>query len=252
LQKKPIMKTYIRTFILLMAFGLSYTAMGQGSSLTIFSEKGENFTVFVNGVQKNSTVADHVTVEGLFGPNFKVRIVFKDVSIPEINKTVFNSPGGELYYALRPGRNGEYVLVKTSSDYVRPKETGKETSTSSTTNQENKQSATKSESTAKKSGTGCDNPMSEPDFQASTIAISSAPFDPIKLSNAKKMVDTHCLYARQISEAMYLLSYESSRLSLAKEAYKHCYDPENYNDVKNALHSNKSKDDLDQYINSVK
>ncbi len=235
-----------------MAFGFSYAAMGQGTSLTVFSEKGENFTVFVNGIQKNSTVADHVTVEGLFGPNFKVRIVFKDVSIHEINKTVFNSPGGELFYALRPGRNGEYVLVKTSSDNVRPKETGKENTKSSTTKQENNQSAAKNESTTKKAGAGCDNPMAEPDFQASTISITSAPFEPIKLNNAKKLVETHCLYAHQILEVMYHLNYESSRLALAKDAYKHCYDPENYNDVKSALHSNKSKDDLDQYINSVK
>ncbi len=247
------MKTYIRTFILLMAFGFSVNAMSQGTSLTVFSEKGEHFIVFVNGIQKNSPEADHVTVEGLGGPSFKVRVVFKDPSIHEINKTVFNTPSGELYYAVRQGKKkGEYVMEKTSSDYVSSKETVKETSTSSSTKQENKQSTAKSESTAKKAGAGCDNPMAEPDFQASTIAISSAPFDGIKLTQAKKMVESHCLYCRQIVEAMYLLSYENSRLSLAKDAYKHCYDPENYNDVKNALHSNKSKDDLDHYIDSVK
>jgi transcription initiation factor IIF auxiliary subunit len=247
------MKTYIRTFILLVAFGFSVNAMSQGTSLTVFSENGEHFIVYVNGIQKNSPEADHVTVEGLIGPSFKVRIVFKDFSIHEINKTVFNTPGGELYYAVRQGKKkGEYVLEKTSSDNVSSKETAKETSTTSSTKQETKQSKAKSESNTKKAGAGCDNPMTEPDFQASTVAISSAPYDGIKLTQAKKMVDAHCLYARQIAEAMYLLSYESSRLSLAKEAYKHCYDPENYNDVKEALHSNKSKDDLDHYIQSVK
>jgi hypothetical protein len=247
------MKNFIKTFILLIAFGFSVNAMSQGTTLTVFSENGEHFLLFVNGIQKNSPEADHVTVEGLGGPSFKVRVVFKDPSIHEINKTVFNTPGGELYYAVIPGKKkGDYVLEKRSSDNVSTKETVKETSTTTTTKQETKQSTTKSESTTKKEGAGCDNPMSEPDFQASTIAISSAPFDPIKLSNAKKMVDAHCLYCRQITEAIYLLSYESSRLSLAKEAYKHCYDPENYNDVKEALHSNKSKEDLDHYINSVK
>ena len=94
--------------------------------------------------------------------------------------------------------------------------------------------------------------MSEGDFQASTVAISNAPFDGIKLSQAKKVVESHCLYCRQIVELMYILSSESSRLTLAKDAYKHCYDVEDYNQVKDALNSSRSKDDLDRYIQSVK
>ncbi len=247
------MKTYIRTFILLVAFGFSVNAMSQGTSLTVFSENGEHFIVYVNGIQKNSPEADHVTVEGLGGPSFKVRVVFKDPSIHEINKTILNTPNGEFFYAVRPSKKkGEYVFEKTSSDNVNSKETVQETPTTSAAKQETKQSNAKSESTAKKAGAGCDNPMTEPDFQASTVAISSAPFDGIKLTQAKKMVESHCLYARQITEAMYLLSVESSRLTLAKDAYKHCYDPENYSDVKDALHSKKSKDELDHYINSSK
>jgi len=226
--------------------------MTQGTTLTVFSEKGENFTVFVNGDQKNSTPGDHVKIEGIYGPNFKIRIVFKDASIREIEKTLFNSPSAELFYVVRHGKKNDYLLEKTSSDYIHTQEAVKETPQSSSTQKEDKQNNVKSESAAKKAGAGCDNPMSEPDFQASTIAISSAPFDPIKLSQAKKMVESHCLYSRQIAEAMYLLSGDSSRLALAKDAYKHCYDPENYNDVKDVLRSNKSKDDLDQYISSVK
>jgi hypothetical protein len=41
-------------------------------------------------------------------------------------------------------------------------------------------------------------------------------------------------------------------LTLAKTAYKHCYDPDNYNEVKDVLSSTKSKEDLDRYIESVK
>lgn len=246
------MKTFIRTFILLMAFGFSVKAMAQGTSLSVFSEKGENFTVLVNGDQKNSKPADHVKIEGLYGPSFKVRIVFKDVSIREINKTVFNSTSNELFYAVRPGKKGAYLLEKTSSDYIHTQEAVKETPPSSSTQKESKQTNAKSETPAKTSGGGCVNPMSEGDFQASTVAISSAPFDGIKLSQAKKVVESHCLYCRQIVELMYILSSESSRLTLAKDAYKHCYDVEDYNQVKDALNSSRSKDDLDRYINSVK
>jgi len=245
------MKTFIRTLILLFALGFSLKAMTQGTTLTVFSEKSENFTVFVNGDQKNSKPGDHVKIEGLYGPSFKVRIVFKDVSIREINKTVFNTPSAELFYAVRPGKKGEYVLEKTSSDYIHTQEAVTETPSSST-QKETKQTSTKSESSVKKAGGGCDNPMSEPDFQASTIAISNAPFDGLKLTQAKKVAESHCLYCRQIVELMYTLSYDASRLSLAKAAYRHCFDPENYNEVRDVLSSSKSKNDLDQYIESAK
>jgi hypothetical protein len=246
------MKTYFRTFILVMAFGFSVKAMTQGTSLTIFTEKGENFTVFVNGDQKNTKPGDHVKVEGLYGPSFKIRIVFKDVSIREVNKTVFNTPSGELFYALRPGKKGDYFLEKTSSDYIHTQEAVPEKKPVTTAAKESKQTPAKSETTAKKSGGGCSNPMSEGDFQASTIAISNAPFDGMKLTQAKKVAEAHCLYCRQIVELMYTLSYDPSRLTLAKTAYKHCYDPENYDQVRDVLSSTKSKEDLDHYTESVK
>jgi hypothetical protein len=245
------MKSIIKITILILAFGLSVKAYSQGTTLTIFSEKGENFTVFVNNEQKNSKPGDHVEVSGLFGPSFKVRIVFQDVSIREITKTIFNSPSAELYYVVRPGKKGDYILDKTSSDYVHSHEAVKEAAASAGAAQETKHAA-KEEPTAKKSGNGCSNPMEEGDFQASTVAISNAPFDGIKLSQAKKVVDAHCLYCRQIVELMYILSSESSRLSLAKEAYHHCYDPDNYGQVKDVLNSSHSKDELDRYISAGK
>ena len=249
---RKLMKTYIRTIILIMAFGFSVKAMSQGTTLTVFSEKGENFTVFVNGEMKNSVPGDHVKVEGLHGPTVKLRIAFQDVSIKEIEKTVFNSPSGELFYVVRHGKKNDYILEKTSSDYIHPQEAAKDESQIGPAPKETKQTAKKTEAPATSSGTGCSNPMSEGDFQASTIAISNAPFDGIKLTQAKKMVESHCLYCRQIVEVMYILSYEASRLTLAKDAFKHCYDTENYDQVKDALKTNKAKEDLQNYIGSVK
>jgi hypothetical protein len=247
------MKTFIRIFIVLIAIGLSIKAGAQGTTLTIFSEKGENFTVFVNGEMKNSVPGDHVKVEGLHGPTIKLRIAFQDVKIKQIEKTVFNSPSGELFYVVRHGKKDDYILDKTSSDYIHPQEVVKEEpKTAPAQKEETKQTTTKTEAPAKTSGTGCANAMTEGDFQASTIAISNAPFDGIKLTQAKKMVETHCLYSRQIAEVLHILNYDSSKLTLAKDAYKHCYDPENYSDVRDAINSNKSREDLDRYIQSVK
>jgi translation initiation factor IF-1 len=249
------MRTMIRTFILLMAFGLSVQAMAQGTTLTVFTEKGENFTVYLNGDMKNSKPGDHVVVEGIHGPTAKVRILFQDANIKLIEKTIFNSPSGQLFYVLKQSKPGVYVMEKTSSDFHNQStktNSTTTTTTTATTETKTKETTSSSNASATKSTGGCLNPMSEGDFQASTIAISNAPFDGIRLTQEKKLVETHCLYCRQIIEALYILSAESSRLTIAKDAYKHCYDPENYSQVKDALRSNKSKDDLDRYIESLK
>jgi len=245
------MKTLIRILVLFVALGFSVKAIAQGTTLTVFTEKGENITVFVNGEQKNSVPGDVVTITGIHGPSIKIRVVFKDPSIREIEKSVFNTTSGQLFYVVRHGKKNDYILDKTSSDYIHT-QAASEPAPAKVVEKESKPAVVKSETAAKNSAGGCVGPMSEGDFQASTVAISNAPFDGIKLSQAKKVVDAHCLLCRQIVELIYILNSEASRLTLAKEAYHHCYDPENYSDVKEALHSNKSKEDLQRYIDGSK
>jgi len=93
--------------------------------------------------------------------------------------------------------------------------------------------------------------MDEPNFIASREMISNAPFDGPKLSQSKNLADKNCLKAEQIVDLIYLMSGESSRLSLAKYAYSHCWDPSNYDRVKGALRSS-SQSDLQRYIDSQK
>ena len=90
--------------------------------------------------------------------------------------------------------------------------------------------------------------MSEPDFNGQLVGISARPFEPMQLSAAKKMAETHCLMVSQVKMVIYVFNSESSRLSFAKYAYDHTYDRDNYSEVKDALHSEKSKTELDRYI----
>ena len=71
-------------------------------------------------------------------------------------------------------------------------------------------------------------------------------FTPLK--TAKKMAETHCLRVSQVVLVIHVFDSESSRLSFAKFAYDHTYDRDNYADVNDALHSQKSKNDLDKYV----
>ncbi len=242
------MKTTLRLFIVALIVILAGKAIGQGSSFAAYTEKGELFTLYVNGDQKNSKPSDHVRYDDIVGPTFKIKIVFQDPSIKEITKSIFNKIDGEFFYVLRPGKKGEYTMEHSSVDYVSSAKT-EETPPPPPPPAEKKQeqAATSGE---KKSTGGCTNPMAEGDFQSSIAVIYNAPFEGPKTSNLKKLVETHCLYARQIIEAMHVVSYESSHLTIAKAAYLHCYDPENYGMVKDEL-NDRSRAELENYMKSV-
>jgi hypothetical protein len=222
-------------------------------SIIIFSEKGEKFTAFINGSPQNDKPASRVEGSRPGGPSFKVRIVFDDNSLPEISKSIFNSPGAEYYYVIRKTEKGKYVLDKTSSEYVHNNDNAAPAKESSAKKEEKTTHAdAKAESKSSGSGgNGCSNPMEEANFIASREMISNAPFDGPKLSHAKSLAEKNCLTTSQIIDVIYVFSGESSRLSFAKFAYRHCYDPKNYDRVKDVLRRS-SQDELQRYIDSEK
>ena len=95
---------------------------------------------------------------------------------------------------------------------------------------------------------GCENPIADADFTGQLIDISARPFEPMKLSAAKKMAETHCLRVSQVKLVINVFESESSRLSFAKFAWDYTYDRDNYAEVNDELHSQKSRDDLDRFI----
>ena len=156
-----------------------------------------------------------------------------------------------MYYKVDKNAKGAYVIESTGSEWLdkgvaveEPAPAPPPAGTKSKT-ENDKGTAEPAKTTSKK---GCDNPMSDPDFNASLVGISTGPFEPIKLSNAKKTAEKHCLRVSQVILVMYVFDSESSRLSFAKFAYDYTYNPDEYSEVKDALHSQKSKDDLDRYI----
>jgi hypothetical protein len=246
------MKT--RNFIALLILALILAGKGysQSSTITVFSEKGEKFSLYINGNLKNDAPDKHVRADVPGGPTFKIMVELKDVKVPAISKTVFNKPATDFFYVVHQNAKGVYVLDHTSSDIGATEEAAKEETPPPPPPEHEKSADQKADQPAKKATGGCTTPMNEPDFQASLVMISNAPFESPKLSQAKKMVESHCLTCRQITEVMYTVSNESSRLTIAKSAYTHCYDPDSYDDVKDVLRSDKSKADLDKYIASVK
>ncbi|MDQ3190279.1 MAG: DUF4476 domain-containing protein [Bacteroidota bacterium] len=99
---------------------------------------------------------------------------------------------------------------------------------------------------------GCPWPMSAQDFQGVKGSISSKSFEDSKLTLAKQVINSNCLFSSQVKEIMLLFSFENTRLDLAKYAYGYTFDIGNYYKVNDAFTFESSIDDLNRHIGSYK
>jgi hypothetical protein len=97
---------------------------------------------------------------------------------------------------------------------------------------------------------GCPWPMSDADFKGVKESIASKSFEDSKLTMAKQVLNSNCLFSSQVKEIMLLFSFEDTRLELAKAGYGHTYDIGNYYKVNDAFTFESSIDDLNAYINA--
>jgi hypothetical protein len=247
----------MKSIRIILSLMLTLFIAGKASSqlsLVVFSENGEKFTAYVNNSQRNDNPASHVETDRPGGPSFKLRIRFDDTAVPDLSKTIFNSPGSDMFYVIRKSDKGKFILEKTSSEYIKHENNSKASGKGGAATKEEKSATVEEHHSSSKQessgGSGCSKPMDEPNFQASREMISNAPFDGPRLSHAKSLAEKNCLSTTQIIEVIYVFSSESSKLSFAKFAYEHCYDPKNYDRVKDVLHHS-SQDDLQRYIDSL-
>jgi len=101
------MKKLIPLLIILLA---SMTGKSQTSNLAFFTENGERFSVVLNGMLQNGIPETSIKVTDLPAPNYKVKIIFMNKKLGELNKTVFTTQGNETTYAIRRDKKGRFVL----------------------------------------------------------------------------------------------------------------------------------------------
>ena len=98
-------------FILIFVLFASIGAFAQTNDLVIFSEKGEEFTLYVNSIQQNTTPAANVKAKDISGESFIARVVFVDKSIPELTQNFWTeSKNVEISAVIKVNNKGKYVL----------------------------------------------------------------------------------------------------------------------------------------------
>lgn len=92
------MKKITLTTLLLFAIGFVFA---QNANLVVFTEKGERFTLILNGIQYNETPQTNVRVEYLNEAPYKARVIFEDRMLNPLDKTIYTAQNKETTYAIR-------------------------------------------------------------------------------------------------------------------------------------------------------
>ncbi|MEI7663294.1 MAG: DUF4476 domain-containing protein [Bacteroidota bacterium] len=95
---------------------------------------------------------------------------------------------------------------------------------------------------------GCPKPMGQQAFDQALESISSKSFTSSKMTVARQVVRTNCLRCSQVKEIMKQFSFESDKLEIAKFAYKHTWDVNNYFLLNDAFEFDSTIDDLNSFI----
>ena len=108
---------YMKQLLLLLALTLSVNAIqAQNSSVTIFSEDGDEFYLFLNGVRQNPNPATNIKVDFLTNEYYNTKVVFASETKPlEIEKKTLmvvdvDGNRGDMTYVIKQNRRGKYIL----------------------------------------------------------------------------------------------------------------------------------------------
>jgi hypothetical protein len=123
------------------------------------------------------------------------------------------------------------------------------TTTTTTTTSSSSSQHSSSQSNHSNNDGNCNGwPMKAGDFAAAKKTVSETAFEESKLSTAKSIASSNCLSSDQVVALCNLFSFEESKLSFAKYAYKYTTDQKNYFKVNNVFSFDSNKDELNKFI----
>jgi len=95
---------------------------------------------------------------------------------------------------------------------------------------------------------GCPHPITDLNFNKVKETIASKSLEDSKLTIAKQVTASNCLFASEIKEIMKLFLFETTRLEYAKYAYRYTYDLGNYYLLNDAFTFESSIEELNDFI----
>jgi len=94
----------------------THLVFAQANHLVVFSEEGYPFNLIINGVAHNAKPETSVRVTNLPGQSLKLKFLFSDAALGEVNKTVqLPSFGREYSYKIKKSAAGDWLLKLENS-----------------------------------------------------------------------------------------------------------------------------------------
>jgi hypothetical protein len=90
--------------------------------------------------------------------------------------------------------------------------------------------------------------MAQVNFQKALESIASKSFEDTKITTIKQIVKGNCITVSQLSEIIKLLTFEASKIEIAKFAYDYVSDTNNYFQVNDLFTFSSSVDELNEYL----
>lgn len=226
-----------------------------GSSLTIFSENGDQFFLVINGIKQNNYLQTKVRVEDLPQAVNDIQVLFGDNFTREIEKRITVSDpieGRPISLVLKivrtEGGRAELRFLKSTElmrDYHPEQDEyvlhyGHDVIRHEVVN----------------------NPpppppvpigpvvMDERTFNDLKRSINDASFEETKLSTAKTALNNNFVTTNQVIELCNLFSFENNKLEIAKFAFKNTVDQNNYFNVGNVFSFDSSRKSLNDFISN--
>jgi hypothetical protein len=107
-------------FLMMLAFSASTYA--QQSALTFFAQEGELFYIILDGIRQNTEASAHVKITDLERPNYRVKVIFDDAEIKDINKNIFvqdvDNKSIHSVYMIARNKKGEMDIKLSSFNEV--------------------------------------------------------------------------------------------------------------------------------------
>ncbi|PBQ32917.1 hypothetical protein CNR22_14415 [Sphingobacteriaceae bacterium] len=252
-------------FLVTCMLGHSQTTM----NLTLFSEDGDAFYVFVNGVKQNISAETHVKLVNQL-TSLNVRIEFENKNLQTLKQNMSLDANRE--HIVKIGRDKKNklklrysgsVAITETAHYPTPEtyHTAEEAPLESNSNSDNHpvdpgfNTAYITDPSTTVQGTYSIHPisntkyaMNEGGFLKMKESIESKSFSDTKMSTAKVALQNSYLSVNQIKIIAGLFSMDEDRLDYAKYAYEHCVDKANYYQVGDVFKFSFTVDELNAFL----
>lgn len=97
-------------FLIGFAFIATFALKAQTSNLNFFTEQGERFSLIIDGNLQNKKPQTNVLVTELPATKFKIKIVFENKSIADLDKYIYLSHDKQSSYVITRNSSGYYMI----------------------------------------------------------------------------------------------------------------------------------------------